>query len=79
MLVVSLAVLPVLLPGEITYLGLGFLTFIFVTSRVLNPLPAIQHMSDQAYVIFLFITLIVALVVPDLYFSWRELTTRRVR
>ena len=55
------------------------LTFIFVTSRVLNPLPAIQHMSDQAYVVFLFITLIVAIVVPDLYFSWRELTTRRVR
>ena len=46
---------------------------------MLNPLPAIQHMSDQAAVVFLFITLISAIIVPDLYFSWRELTTRRVR
>ncbi|HEY6377313.1 MAG TPA: DUF2306 domain-containing protein [Edaphobacter sp.] len=60
-------------------LWLLFTIAAFVTSRILNPLPAIQHMSDQAYVIFLFLTLIVAIVVPDLYFSGRELTTRRVR
>jgi uncharacterized membrane protein len=52
-------------------------TFIFVGSRVLNPLPAMQRMSDQADVIFLFILVSITLVLPDLYFNWRELTSRR--
>jgi len=50
-------------------------TFIFVSSRI--PIPALVRLSDAAFVIFLFMLVAVSLVLPDLYFSWRELTHRR--
>jgi uncharacterized membrane protein len=52
-------------------------TFIFVSSRL--PIPALVRLSDAGFVIFLFILVAVSLIVPDIYFSWRELTTRRTR
>ena len=54
------------------------ITFVFVTSRIPMPLPAIQHMSDPAFTIFLFLLLIASIILPDVYFNWKELTTRRV-
>jgi uncharacterized membrane protein len=50
-------------------------TFIFVSSRL--PIPALNRLSDGAFVIFLFMLVAVSLILPDLYFSWRELTHRR--
>jgi uncharacterized membrane protein len=51
------------------------ITFVFVSSRIPMPLPVIQHMSDTGFTIFLFLLLIVSVISPDIYFSWRELTT----
>jgi uncharacterized membrane protein len=53
------------------------ITFVFVTSRIPMPLPIVQHMSDPAFVILLFLLLIVSVIAPDIYFSWHELTHRR--
>jgi uncharacterized membrane protein len=50
-------------------------TFIFVTSRL--PIPALTRLSDDQFVIFLFMLIAVSLILPDVYFSWRELTHRR--
>jgi hypothetical protein len=50
-------------------------TFIFVSSRL--PIPAPTRLSDAQFVIFLFMLVAVSLILPDLYFSWRELTHRR--
>ena len=50
-------------------------TFIFVSSRI--PIPALVRLSDAQFVIFLFVLVAVSLILPDVYFSWRELTRRR--
>jgi len=55
------------------------ITFFFVASRIPMPLPVVQHMTDAAFTIYLFLLLIASLILPDIYFSWRELTTRRTK
>lgn len=53
------------------------ITFVFVTSRIPTPIPAVQHMSDAGFTIFLFMLLIASVIAPDIYFSWKELTRPR--
>ncbi len=53
------------------------ITFVFVTSRIPTPIPAVQHMSDTGFTIFLFMLLIASVIAPDIYFSWKELTRPR--
>jgi uncharacterized membrane protein len=53
------------------------ITFVFVTSRIPEPWPIVQHMSDAGFTIFLFLLLIASIIAPDIYFSWKELTRPR--
>jgi uncharacterized membrane protein len=52
-------------------------TLNFIIARVLNPLPAYAGMSDDAFAMTLMFFAILYLFIPDIYFSWRELTTKR--
>jgi uncharacterized membrane protein len=52
-------------------------TLNFIIARVLNPVPAYIGMSDDAFAVTLSFFAILYLFIPDVYFSWRELTTRR--
>jgi hypothetical protein len=52
-------------------------TLNFIFARVLNPLPAYTGMSDDAFAMTLMFLAVMYFFIPDVYFSWRELTTRR--
>jgi hypothetical protein len=43
--------------------------FVFSSQLIAEP--------DLAFTIYLFLLLIASVVLPDIYFSWHELTTRR--
>jgi uncharacterized membrane protein len=52
-------------------------TLNFIFSRILNPIPAFFNMSDDAFALTLLFLTCCYLLLPDLYFNWRELTTTR--
>jgi len=52
-------------------------TLNFIIARVLNPVPAYIGMSDDAFAVTLAFFAVLYLFIPDIYFSWRELTTSR--
>ncbi|HWB33557.1 MAG TPA: DUF2306 domain-containing protein [Acidobacteriaceae bacterium] len=52
-------------------------TLNFIFSRVLNPIPAYFNMSESAFALTLAFLTICYFAVPDVVFSWREMTHRR--
>jgi uncharacterized membrane protein len=52
-------------------------TLNFIISRVPNPIPAYVHMPEGAFALTLMFFTICYFFFPDIYFNWRELTTRR--
>jgi len=52
-------------------------TLNFIFSRILNPIPAFFNMPEEAFALTLLFLSCCYLILPDLYFNWRELTTFR--
>jgi uncharacterized membrane protein len=52
-------------------------TFTFIGTRVLQPIPAWNRHSESGFAIEIILITFMAIFVPDLVFHWRELTTRR--
>lgn len=53
------------------------LTFTFVGTRILQPLPAWSHLGRAGLAIAIIMVTFMAILIPDLALHWRELTTRR--
>lgn len=53
-------------------------TFTFILTRVLQPIPAWNRHSEAGFAIEIIIITFLAVLVPDIAVHWRELTTRRV-
>lgn len=53
------------------------MTFTFVGTRVLQPIPAWNRHSEAGFAIEIIIITLMAILIPDLAFHWRELTTGR--
>jgi hypothetical protein len=51
-------------------------TFTFVGTRVLQPIPAWNHFSEASFAMTVIIIIFMAILIPDLALHWRELTTR---
>ena len=54
------------------------LTFTFVGTRVLQPIPAWNRHSEAGFAMEIIVITFLAVLIPDLAFQWRELTSRRV-
>jgi uncharacterized membrane protein len=54
------------------------LTFTFVGTRVLQPIPAWNRHSEAGFAMEIIIITVLAVLIPDLAFHWRELTSRRL-
>jgi hypothetical protein len=52
-------------------------TFTFILLHVLNPIGFWTHFSESEYATGIIICTFLAVLVPDVAFSWRELTRRR--
>jgi uncharacterized membrane protein len=52
-------------------------TFTFVATRFLKPIPAWNHIGPNGLPMVLIIATLLAILVPDIALHWRELTTRR--
>jgi uncharacterized membrane protein len=52
-------------------------TFTFVGTRVLQPIPAWNRHSETGFAMEIIIITFMAILVPDLALHWRELTSRR--
>jgi hypothetical protein len=53
-------------------------TFTFVGTRVLQPIPAWNRHSEAGFAMEIIFITFMAVLVPDIALHWRELTTRRV-
>jgi hypothetical protein len=53
------------------------MTFTFVGTRVLQPIPAWNRHSEAGFAIEIIVITFMAILIPDLAFNWRELTNRR--
>jgi uncharacterized membrane protein len=53
------------------------MTFTFVGTRVLQPIPAWNRHSEAGFAMEILVITFIAILIPDLAFHWRELTTRR--
>jgi uncharacterized membrane protein len=53
------------------------MTFTFVGTRVLQPIPAWNRHSEAGFAMEILMITFLAILIPDLAFHWRELTTRR--
>ncbi len=53
-------------------------TFTFVGTRVLQPIPAWNRHSEAGFAIEIILITFLAILVPDLAFHWKELISRRV-
>jgi uncharacterized membrane protein len=51
-------------------------TFTFVGTRVLQPIPAWNHFSEASFAMTVIIITFIAILIPDLALSWRELVSR---
>ncbi|ADW71171.1 DUF2306 domain-containing protein [Granulicella tundricola] len=54
-------------------------TLTFVGTRVLQPLPAWNRHSEAGFAMEIIMITFLAILVPDIAFHWRQLTTRRLR
>lgn len=54
-------------------------TFTFISVRVLNFWPAYFNMSNPHFTLTIILVTFASVFIPDIAFTWRELTTRRVR
>jgi uncharacterized membrane protein len=52
-------------------------TFTFIGTRVLQPIPAWNRHSESGFAIEIILITFMTILVPDFVFQWRELTTRR--
>jgi uncharacterized membrane protein len=52
-------------------------TFTFVGTRVLQPVPAWNHHSEAGFAMEIIVITFMAILIPDIAFHWRELTARR--
>ncbi len=52
-------------------------TFIFVTARVLNPVPAYFNLDADTASLFLWFLMILALTVPEILLNWKEFFTSK--
>ena len=52
-------------------------TFTFVGTRVLQPIPFWNRHSEAGFAIEIIIITFMAILIPDIVFHWRELTRRR--
>ena len=52
-------------------------TFTFVLTRVLQPIPAWNHFTRPGFAMTIIIITLMAILLPDIGLHWRELTTRR--
>jgi hypothetical protein len=52
-------------------------TLNFILSRLLNFIPAYANMSETNLALTLFFLTVCYFFIPDVFFSWRELTHRR--
>jgi uncharacterized membrane protein len=53
------------------------LTFTFVGTRILQPIHAWNRHSEAGFAIEIIVITFMAILIPDLAFHWRELTTHR--
>ena len=53
-------------------------TLNFIFARALNPLPAYFNISENAFAMVLAFLSLMYFVIPDVAFSWREITRKRV-
>jgi len=51
-------------------------TFTFVGTRVLQPIPAWNHFTEASFAMTVIIITFMAILIPDLALHWRELTAR---
>ena len=54
-------------------------TLTFVGTRVLQPIPAWNRHSEAGFAIEIIIITFLAILIPDIAFHWRQLTTHRTR
>lgn len=54
------------------------LTFTFVATRVLQPIPAWNRHSEAGFAMEIIVIVLLSILVPDIAMTWRALTTRRV-
>jgi uncharacterized membrane protein len=54
-------------------------TLTFVGTRVLQPIPAWNRHSEAGFAIEIIIITFLAILIPDIAFHWRQLTTHRSR
>ncbi|MBB5345246.1 DUF2306 domain-containing protein [Tunturibacter empetritectus] len=54
-------------------------TLTFVGTRVLQPIPAWNRHSEAGFAIEIIIITFLAILIPDIAFHWRQLTTHRLR
>jgi hypothetical protein len=52
-------------------------TFVFVMARVLDPTAFMQNMGIEGFTDFLYFTIIVGLIVPDILLNWRTIFLKR--
>jgi uncharacterized membrane protein len=52
-------------------------TFTFVGTRVLQPIPAWNHLGRPGFATAIIFITFMAILIPDIAFHWRELTTPR--
>ena len=52
-------------------------TFTFVGTRVLQPIPAWNHFTEASFAMTVIIITFMAILIPDIAFHWRQLTSRR--
>jgi uncharacterized membrane protein len=54
-------------------------TYTFVGTRVLQPIPAWNRHSEAGFAIEIVVITFLAILIPDIAFHWRQLTARRPR
>jgi uncharacterized membrane protein YozB (DUF420 family) len=54
------------------------ITFTFVGTRVLQPIPAWNHFSDASFAMTIIIITFIAILISDIALHWNQLTSRRV-
>lgn len=52
-------------------------TFTFISVRIPNPWPAYYNLSDATNSVIIIVVTFLSVVLPDIAFNWREITTRR--
>lgn len=49
------------------------MTFIFISSRVINPLPFFKQMDFNTFSIFLWLLIVSSLIIPDILLNWKAI------